>query len=102
MKTLLTLALLLSAATPAIAQEAPGGVRIATADINLSTTEGVAQLDRRIARAIDRVCPETRGRELNSFHTLHACRTAVMRSVAAQRQHLLESRTGTLSVASTR
>lgn len=101
-KTILPLALLLTAAAPAMAQNAPGGVHVVTADINLATPAGIATLDRRIARAVDRACPEARGRELTSFQTVYACRAAACRSVAPQRERLLAARTGTMTVASAR
>lgn len=102
MKIILPLALLLSAATPAMAQDAPASVHVGYSDINLASPAGVAELDRRIARAVTLACPDSKGRQLIEVQAVHACRTIALRSVVDQRQHALATRTGTLTIASTR
>jgi UrcA family protein len=81
MMKLSLMAIFLLAGTPAIARDEPVGasVRVRTADLNLTTAAGRAKLDRRLADAVDQVCP---GRE--PFPSPHWNANAKCRSVAAK------------------
>lgn len=61
------------AATSAIAQPAgPLSVKVRYGDINLATPAGIAEFDRRIAVAINRVCPRV---NMGDFRAVAAQRT---------------------------
>lgn len=106
MKALATLALLLAATVPATAQEAgptpapAPAVHVSFADLNLGNAAGRAQLDRRIDRAINTLCPEAITRQLAEWQAVHACRTAAYRSAAAQRSQALASNSSIITIAS--
>jgi UrcA family protein len=100
LKTLTALALL-AAPIAATAQTAPDGIRVPVAytDLNLSTGAGVAELDRRISRAVDKACPPMKSLRLSQVQALQNCKTAAYQSVAATRAQVLAARTGTIQVA---
>jgi len=105
LKTLTALALLAAAPVAANAQTAPqtgASVTIGYADLNLASRSGVAELDRRIARAIDKVCPSIQTRRLATLQAVETCKAAAHQSVALQRDKALAARTGTIQVASGR
>jgi UrcA family protein len=104
-KTFVSLALLLAAAVPsaATAQDFSGNsVRVSYRDLNLGTPDGVAELDHRIARAINTVCPDPKSRVLSAVQASRACRIATTRWVADQRNQALAKRNATLTIVAAR
>jgi len=92
-KTLISIALL-STGTPALAKQPNDAtsVRIVqTADLNLARAAGVAQLDRRLRRAVESVCVRDNTQELGRMRVSRACRAAATRDAARQRDALLAS-----------
>lgn len=73
LKTILAAALV-AAATPALAQDPAPRIAVAYADLNLNTAGGVAELDRRIDRAVDRVCPDAIGPYIQEIRAAAKCR----------------------------
>lgn len=84
LKTILAAALV-AAAAPAFARDSAHRIAVAYADLNLTTAEGIAELDRRIDRAVDRVCPEAIGPYLQEIRAAAKCRRLTAAAVAAQR-----------------
>ena len=94
----------LLAAVPATAQDpvaAPASVSVGYADLNLQTAAGQAELDRRIARAVNEVCPTPDLRVLHRVAASDACRETAGASAAKQRQQALASATQVIRIGST-
>ena len=72
---------------------APPTVRVAVADLDLTTPAGVESLDRRLATAIRRACPASAVSELRTLYDHHDCVTTARLSADAGRTRLL-ARTG--------
>jgi UrcA family protein len=106
MKTLIPLTLLLAAASPAAAQPDPvshASLHIGYSDLNLATQSGTKALDRRIARAIDTLCPEPLSRSLAEAVAVKTCRATAEASVARQREQALAgAKSGSTDIASGR
>ena len=84
---------LLFAAAPA-AQDpvaAPAPVSVRYHDLNLRTAAGQAELDRRIARAVNAVCPTPDLRVLHQVQASDNCRKAARATADTQRQQALAS-----------
>ncbi|MEZ0241805.1 MAG: UrcA family protein [Sphingomonas sp.] len=81
---MLTLLSTLALAFVAAPNDAPG-VRVSYADLDLSSPAGVATLDRRLARAVNSVCPDSLSKRLSEIHAVQACRTAALRQANALR-----------------
>jgi UrcA family protein len=64
------------AAAPASAETRTVG----SADLNLASPAGIAQLHRRVGAAITAVCGRAEGRDLAAIADLHRCRGAAMAS----------------------
>lgn len=104
LKTLLPFALLLTA-TPALAADPVSETRlhVSYADLNLATTDGRSKFDRRIAKAIDTLCPAPTSKSLKLALEVQHCRTTAEASVAPQREQALASvKTGKIEIASGR
>lgn len=86
MKSIALLALVL-ASTPALAQPPAGTVRYS--DLDLSTPNGVARLDRRIDRAVAQLCGSAFPTDLNARAEVDRCRTETMKSVTGPRAMLI-------------
>lgn len=89
------LALSLLAAAPA-AQDpvaAPASVAVSYSDLNLNTAAGRAELDRRLHRAVAKVCPAPDHRELRQRQAAQACRQVALASADQQRRIALASAT---------
>jgi UrcA family protein len=89
MKSLIALSLLAASATaplPALAQKAGATVHVSYADLDLSTPAGREKLDRRLASALDTVCPTARPGYLTPSPTGLRCRALTERKVAAARE----------------
>ncbi|MDF7775681.1 UrcA family protein [Sphingomonas sp. AOB5] len=67
------------------------GVRVAYADLNLNHAEGIAELDRRIKRAVHLACPTARSNLLSDAHSVELCRRTAMRNISAQRDKAIAS-----------
>lgn len=80
---LATLSLLF--ATPA-ADPVAAQVSVPYGDLNLNTAAGQTELDRRLARAVNEVCPTPDLRVLRQVSAFDACRQAARRSATQQRQ----------------
>ena len=89
-KTSISAALLLAAA-PALAAPAPGNSSetVSYADLNLASPAGIAALDRRIDRAVRRVCGASHPADLNTGFQVRQCRVTAYRSIAARRSAAL-------------
>jgi UrcA family protein len=71
------------AGTAASAQEAPTAI-VSYAGLDLSSTAGLAALNRRISVAARRICGEADIRDLQRQAAVDACRTTAVRSAAPQ------------------
>ena len=85
-KSIVLLALVL-ASTPALAQPPAGTVRYS--DLDLTTANGVARLDRRIDRAVTQLCGSAFPTDLNGRSEVDRCRTETMKSVTGPRALLI-------------
>lgn len=77
--------------TAATAQDIPAAVHVAYHDLDLRTPGGVQTFDRRIAHAIDKVCPEFFATDLTRKLLLARCRVVARTRVATQREAVLAS-----------
>lgn len=82
------LASLISAnlAVPVFAEPLPSR-RVTVSDLDLSTPQGLQRLERRIAAAIDQVCPapeKLAQRSVAALHNLAECRSAAANGVQQQ------------------
>jgi len=91
MKSIALLALVLASA-PALAQPTAGTVRYS--DLDLATPAGVAKLDRRIDRAVARLCGAAYPTDLNGRAQVDSCRAETMKSVSDRRATLLAHASG--------
>ncbi|MES2058352.1 MAG: UrcA family protein [Pseudomonadota bacterium] len=84
-------ALLLSVGIPgaAVAQDIHRDIHISHSDLDLRSAAGIKQLDRRISRAIDAVCPDLTAGELGRKMAAYRCRKTMYATVAAQRTRVL-------------
>lgn len=86
-------ALSILAAAP-VAQDpvAPAAsVAVNYSDLNLNTAKGRAELDRRLNRAVAKVCPAPDHRQLSQLQATEACRQVALTSANQQRQIALAS-----------
>ena len=95
MKTLTTLALMLSAvaATPTLAQSAPSAenrIVVRTADLDLGSAAGQRTLDHRITIAVIEACGETSVADPAGKNEIRRCRDDTKAAVAANRDRLVE------------
>lgn len=82
--------------SPALAQDNAPPTRVEYRDLNLSSPQGIAQLDRRIRIAIDRACANWSADTLKRRAEFAACRRAKIEDVAAQRDRAVaQARVGT-------
>ena len=72
------------AAVPAVAQ-APQGVAVSYADLNLASTAGRHILDRRIANAAEQLCGRFSPVDLYFAAAVQACRAETIASTQSQR-----------------
>lgn len=91
---LFALALIASAATvmPTVAQAfEPVTVTsiVKTADLDLASSAGQRELDRRIVQAAREVCGEVSDFDLEGKNAARQCRADTIAQAAAQREHLL-------------
>ncbi|MBN8813122.1 MULTISPECIES: UrcA family protein [unclassified Sphingomonas] len=101
MKTLIPLLLILSpAAVPVIAQAQRGdaSVRVSYADLDLSRAAGRQALDRRLARALDQICPADRPGYLTPAPDALRCQAYAREQIAAARRHALAQRGGVVRI----
>jgi UrcA family protein len=77
--------------TAAMAQDIPAAVHVAYRDLNLKTPGGVRTFDRRIADAIETVCPESFATDMVRKRLLARCQTVARARAATQREAVLAS-----------
>ncbi|MBO9712772.1 UrcA family protein [Sphingomonas sp.] len=87
------------APVPALAAEDGKRVHVTYADLDLSTPQGVGQLDRRLAKAVNSACEATPSRALSQALALRHCRDTALASVAEQRVHAIASHRSEIQVA---
>ncbi|WCM26568.1 UrcA family protein [Sphingomonas sp. QA11] len=93
MLKLLIPAALLGAALPNAAQamENPADVHVAYRDLNLKSPSGVRMLDRRIERAVSRICVEDGALDMQRRLAVFHCRRVALAKIASQRAAALEN-----------
>jgi len=79
-------------ATPAFAGS--NTVKVPYGDLNLGTPAGVAALDRRLDRAVERVCGDAPLRNLAAQRRIEQCRTQTWASIQDDRQVAIAKSTG--------
>lgn len=84
---------LASSPFPAIAQSTQRDVHVAYRDLDLATTAGVTELDRRIKRAITAMCPADDSTELARKAIVKRCHRILAAAVASQRTWAIASAT---------
>lgn len=94
MKTLnITIALIASLPAAALAEQPRAQARVAYQDLNLRTESGVRTLDRRLARAVEAVCPDGRGSvDMARKVAARRCIRDTTAELAAVRSHVLAGR----------
>ena len=85
-RTVLSLGFCALAVAPALAEPATDRVSVHLADLNLATPAGQQALHRRLAHAVDTVCPEANSRDLRASSAMHVCRAAAMSKAMLQMQ----------------
>ncbi|HSI18571.1 MAG TPA: UrcA family protein [Sphingomonas sp.] len=86
--------------TAATAQNIPAAVHVAYRDLDLRTPGGVRAFDRRIADAVEAVCPDSFATDLIRQHMVARCVASARAKVATQREAALASaRRGTIELA---
>jgi UrcA family protein len=90
------LALILASA-PAPARPPAGSVRYS--DLDLATPAGIAMLDRRIDRAVERLCGAAYPTDLDAQAQIAGCRSETMKSVSSSRAILLAHAGGSGAIA---
>jgi len=101
MKTLISLALILSPAALPLAAQAQtnqASVHVSYADLDLTRAVGRATLDRRLARAVERVCPTERPGYLTPSPDALRCQAATRQQVIEARQQALAQNGGAVRI----
>jgi len=80
-------------ATPAIAQGA-NSVKVPYGDLNLGSQTGIAALDRRLDRAVERVCGYAPIQDLSARRRIEQCRAETWQSIQDDRQVAIARATG--------
>lgn len=80
-------------ATPAFAG-GPQSEEVHYGDLNLSTPAGVAALDRRLDRAVQRVCGDAARQNLSAQRLIARCRAETWQSIQDDRQFAIAKSTG--------
>lgn len=83
LKTLMTTVLIFAAA-PALAN-APKAAHVGIADLNLASAQGVAELDRRLDRAVKTVCATGPAADLRTTLAARSCLVKTKATAALQR-----------------
>jgi UrcA family protein len=96
LRSIASLALILASA-PVLAQPPAGSVRYS--DLDLATPAGVARLDRRIGRAVERLCGAAYPTDLDAQAQVAGCRSDAMKSVSGRRATLLARAGGSGAIA---
>lgn len=101
MKSLIPLSLLLfplAAQAQPLPQERTQVVRVGYADLDLSRAAGRTALDRRLARALDQICPVERPGYLTGSPEALRCQALARQQIANARQQALAQRGGTVRI----
>jgi UrcA family protein len=69
-------------------------VTVPYGDLNLGTPAGIAALDRRLDRAVERVCGDSTVRDLAAHKRIEQCRTDTWQSIQDDRQFAIARSTG--------
>lgn len=72
----------------------PESVTVPYGDLNLASEDGVKALDRRLDRAVERVCGDSSVRNLQTQKRVEDCREATWQSIADDRQFAIAKATG--------
>lgn len=98
----LPLLIVIALAAPAAAQESLPDVHVAYRDLNLAAPDGVRVLDRRIAAAVERACPDPARTDLRTAIEINRCRQDKAAEAANQRAQVLAAAQPATRVASAR
>jgi UrcA family protein len=84
-------------AAPAAASggEARRDVRVAVSDLDLSTREGIAALDRRLVKAVAKACGTAHSLDPDKLNEMYRCRDDARARAMAQRNAILGDAIGT-------
>jgi len=92
--SLIAAAAFCAAAAPALAQDAVADVdqrTVSYADLDLSSTAGIAQLDRRIEKAVIQVCGHADLHDMDAWKAMDHCRDDARSKIEPMRNALLAS-----------
>lgn len=88
------LAALVATHPSALARSDPPSEKVPYGDLNLATAEGVKELDRRLDRAVERVCGHAMPRELVKQRAHDKCREDTLNSISDDRQFAIAKANG--------
>jgi UrcA family protein len=89
-------------AAPALAEPAQSVAMVHTADLDLSSTAGRAELDRRLVRAAYDVCGSASDADLAGKIAVRHCRVDVLAKARTQTQRLASKAGGTIEIVAVR
>ena len=78
----------------AVLAERPHSEKVLYGDLNLASEDGVAVLDRRLDRAVERVCGEASIRDVAAQRRIEACREETRQSIEDDRELAIGKATG--------
>ena len=90
-------ALVCTVPSAANAGDGPATEKVPYADLNLATSEGIEELDRRLDRAVMRVCGETYPRP-HAITTIAQCKRVTKRDLKPQREYAIARANGNADV----
>ena len=89
-------------AAPALAESVQSVAIVHTADLDLSSKAGRAELDRRFARAAYEVCGTASDADLSGKIAVRECRAEVLAKARTETQRLTSKAAGTTEIAAAR
>ncbi|TGX52380.1 UrcA family protein [Sphingomonas gei] len=101
LNSLTFLALLAASVPQAVPAEAPATRHVRIADLNLSRPADRAELDRRLARAVEKVCPTKQIGEATRSLAGQRCRAETLARVAPQRSRAVAQAAAPAQLSST-
>ena len=87
-------ALVAAIPSSAIASDEPPTEKVRYGDLNLATEEGVEALDRRLDRAVKRVCGEAHTRDLITQRAIRECERTTWHDIRPEREFAIAQATG--------
>ena len=78
----------------AFANNEPPSEKVHYGDLNLASEDGIKALDRRLDRAVQRVCGQATVRELYQQQAIEKCRKDTMRSIQGEREFAIATANG--------